>query len=364
MSKRSVQMTVDDKTRHYHVDTQRMIDSVSQIPRQIETMWEAAAGFRSAAAVRGPLVISGLGGSSIGGRLIKDLIGRACRIPIALERGYALDAAYGPGTTVVCASYSGNTEEVLGVFDDARSKGAGLAVVTSGGKLAERAATAGVPVCAVPGGLPPRAAIGYLYTALLRFVSNAGVHPVSDAEVAAAVEKGAKLARRYGLDGDLAENTALQLAKRLYGKVPLVYSGDGLLAGTAYRWKCQINENSKTMAFCNVFPELGHNEVMGWDCPERLREELFLVMLRDIDEHPRVAKRMDATYEMLEPLAGGAAVITSVGTAGRAGSLSRLLSVLLLGDFMSVYLAVEYGKDPTPIEKIEQIKKMLGSEVP
>lgn len=356
-------MGSDDATRHYHIDASRMLDNVRGIPDQIAEVWESAKGFT--VPYRGynaPLVVSGLGGSAIGGQLLKDLLGRDCSVPVRLERGYNLESYAGTDTSVVCVSYSGNTEEVLSVFEDARSKGCNLAVVTSGGKLGERAANAGVPVCTVPAGLPPRAAIGYLFTPLLRLVSNLGIYRITDEEVASTVRKTRRLSERFFLEGDQAGNTALQLSKRLYGKIPLIYSGDGLLCGVAYRWKCQINENSKTMAFHNVFPELGHNEVMGWECPERLREDLFIMMLRDHEDHPRIKKRMDITYAILEPLAGGAAVIESDGAAGREGRLSRLLSVLILGDFTSVYLAVEYGHDPTPIEKIERIKELLRSE--
>ena len=354
-------MSSDDAARYYHTDMSRMLDNVKSIPDQIERVWDSAKDFSHGGGAF-PLVMSGLGGSAIGGRLLKDLLGRNCPVPIHLERGYKLDSYAGTDTSVVCVSYSGNTEEVLSVFDDARSKGCNLAVVTSGGELGARAARAGVPVCMVPGGLPPRAALGYLFTPLLRLVSNLGIYPVSDSEIASAVRKVRKLSDRFFLDGDQTQNTALQLSKRLYGKMPMIYSGDGLLSGVAYRWKCQINENSKTMAFHNVFPEFGHNEVMGWECPERLREDLFIIMLTDHEDHPRIKKRMRITYEMLKPLAGGAAVIESDGAAGREGRLSRLLSTLILGDYTSVYLAVEYGQDPTPIDKIERIKELLGSE--
>ncbi len=171
-----------------------------------------------------------------------------------------------------------------------------------------------------------------------------------------------KLLQKCRPDSDLSGNSALHLAKRLYGKIPIVYSGDGLLAGAGYRWKCQFNENSKSMAFHNTFPELGHNEVMAWDCPGKLRQDIFLIMLRDCDDHSRVRKRMDATFALLEPLAGAAVMLDSEGSEGSAGRFSRMLSMVIMADLTSVYLAVEYGRDPTPIGKIEQIKEKLGSE--
>lgn len=340
-----------------------MIDHVIGIPDQIETAWRMAGDFALSRAVPGtPVVVCGMGGSAIGAVLLRDLIARDSTVPIHVTRGYTLPPFADRDTAVVCVSYSGNTEETLESFHNAQLIGCPVAVITSGGRLGKEAAEERVPVVTVPGGMPPRAAIGYLFTTLLRLVSNMKIHCVTDDEIGTAVRKTRRLARRYALDAEQTENAALQLAKKLYGKIPLIYSGGGLLGGLGYRWKCQFNENSKSMAFSNVFPELGHNEVTGWECPEKMREDLFVIMLRDIDDHPRVQKRMDVTYSMLEPLTGGAMMIDSVGPPGREGRLQRLLSVLILGDLASVYLAVEYGKDPTPIEHIEAIKEYLRTE--
>lgn len=356
-------MGKEDAARYFHIDESRMLDKVLSIPDQIEETWSGVGDFDlSRPDKESPLVICGMGGSAIGGLLLRDLISEDSPVALHIESGYTLPSFAGRDTTVVCVSYSGNTEEVLSTFRNALLVGCPLAVVTSGGSLESEAERAGIPVCRVPGGIPPRAAIGHLLTSLLRIASNCGLCQVDDDEIGKAVHKARKLARKYSLEAEASENKALQLAKRLYGKIPLIYSGSGLLAGMSYRWKCQFNENSKSMAFSNVFPELGHNEVMGWECPEKLREDLFLIMLRDCEDHHRVQKRMDVTYSILESLAGGAVMIDSEGGQGREGRLARLLSVLLLGDFASVYLAVEYGKDPTPIEKIEKIKQDLRLE--
>lgn len=353
-------MGTEDAARYYHIDESRMIDHVISIPKQVEDAWRMAGDFTFSRPVSGsPIIVCGMGGSAIGGVLLRDLVARDSRVPLGVVRGYALPSSVDSDTAVVCVSYSGNTEETLESFHNALLMRCPVAVITSGGKIGAEAAEAGVPVLTVPSGMPPRAAIGYLFTPLLRLARDLGICEISDDELGSAVRKTRRLARKYSLDADPTENTALQLAKKLYGKIPLIYSGDGLLRGLAYRWKCQFNENSKSMAFSNVFPELGHNEVTGWECPEKMREDIFTIILRDIEDHPRVQKRMDITYSLLEPLASGAAMIDSVGPPGREGRLQRLLSILLLGDFASVYLAVEYGKDPTPIEHIEKIKEYL-----
>jgi glucose/mannose-6-phosphate isomerase len=356
-------MGTDSSARYYHIDQDHMIDHVIGIPDQIEKAWSMADELTfSRPAAGAPVVVCGMGGSAIGAILLGDLLARETDVPFHVSRGYDLPSFADRDTAVVCVSYSGDTEETIESFHNARLAKCPLAVITSGGRLGAEAVEAKVPVLLVPGGMPPRAAVGYLFTPLLRMMSNLGICSYSDDEVGSAVRKTRRLTRKYSLDADQSENAALQLAKKLYGKVPLIYSGGGLLGGAAYRWKCQFNENSKSMAFSSVFPELGHNEITGWECPEKMREDLFVIMLRDIDDHPRVQKRMDVTFSMLEPLAGGAAMIDSTGPGGREGRLQRLLSILMLGDLASVYLAVEYGKDPTPIEHIDRIKEYMRTE--
>lgn len=356
-------MGKEEQARHYRIDTGRMIDSVVGLPGQIEDAWERTGDFGSSlAGASGPLVICGMGGSAIGGQMLVDLVKKDSSRPIHLERGYILPEFAGPETPVICISYSGNTEEVMSSFRDALVRRCPTAVITSGGQLGEEAKSAGVPVHITPGGMSPRAALGHIFTPLLKAASNLGIYPVSDEEIIAAIRKLGDLTKRFSLGSEPAGNTAMQLTKKLYGKIPLIYSGDGLLPAAAYRWKCQFNENSKCMAFFNTFAELGHNEIMGWDSPERLREDFFVIMLSDSEDHPRIRKRMEITYQELEPLGGGGIWVESDGERGKRGRLSRLFSVLALGDFTSVYLAVEYGKDPTPIEKIEKIKDALRTE--
>ncbi len=356
-------MGKEEQARHYRIDTERMIDSVIGLPDQIEAAWERSVDFGSSLGnAAGPLIICGMGGSAIGGQMLADLVKGDSSRPVHLERGYRLPEFAGPETPAICISYSGNTEEVISSFHDALARKCPTAVITSGGRLGEEATSAGVSVHITPGGMPPRAALGHIFTPLLKAVSNLGLYPIADEEVTSAVRKLRDLVKRYSLGSEPAGNSAMQLTKKLYGKIPLIYSGDGLLPAVAYRWKCQFNENSKCMAFFNTFAELGHNEIMGWDSPERLREDFFVIMLSDSEDHSRIRKRMEITYKELEPLGGGGIWIESDGEKGKRGRLARLFSVLTLGDFTSVYLAVEYGKDPTPIEKIEKIKDALKME--
>lgn len=356
-------MSQEDLLRHYRVDAGRMLDRVAGLPDQIEDAWRMMKTFKAPAPRgKGPVIVCGMGGSAIGGRLLRDLIRHESPVPVVLESTYALPGFAGKATPVVCVSYSGNTEEVLSCLHNALMRSCPTVVLASGGALADEADRAGVPCIRIPAGMPPRSALGYLFVPLLALVSRWGLYAVSDDEVDAAARKCRKLAETHAIAEDAGASRALQLAKRLYGKIPLVYSGDGLLASAAHRWKCQFNENAKSMAFAGNFPEIVHNEIMGWTAPERLRSEYFLVMLRDAEDHPRVQKGMETAFRMLEPLASGSVLVESEGDRGRAGRLARLLSVVLFGDFTSVFLAVEYGKDPTPIELIDRLKDELRLE--
>ncbi|OQX84834.1 MAG: bifunctional phosphoglucose/phosphomannose isomerase [Candidatus Latescibacteria bacterium 4484_7] len=356
-------MSREDIVRHYKVDESRMLDKVVSMPDHIEEAWKLAKSFAHGIdRPRSPVIICGMGGSAMGGKLLRGLIQQDSAIPLVLESGYSLPPFAGKDTPVICISYSGNTEEVLSCFDNAVLKKCPTIAITSGGRLEVEAEQVGVPVLRLPGGMPPRAAISYLFIPLLEFFSRWGIYKVDNDQIERATRHVRGLVEKYSLEGDPAENIALELAKKLYGKIPLLYSAGGLLGAVAYRWKCQFNENSKAMAFYNLFPELGHNEVMGWDCPERLREDMFIILMIDSEDHPRVQKRMEVTFEMLSSLGAGGIILHSEGGGGREGRLERLFSLLVLGDFTSVYLAVEYGKDPTPIEKITQIKDILGSD--
>jgi glucose/mannose-6-phosphate isomerase len=215
----------------------------------------------------------------------------------------------------------------------------------------------------VKGGLPPRSAIGYLFVSLLRILSDWGIYDVSEGRFALLVQYIEHLTDRLGPGAVESENTALALARDIGELIPVVYSGNGLLESVAYRWKFQFNENSKVMSYSNTFPELGHNEVMGWDSAGEAGDRFFLIFLTDADDHPKVARRMEVTYPILSSRAGGSALIDSGFVGDRPpGRLERLLYTVLLGDFASVYLALERGIDPTPIDEIETIKRILRTE--
>jgi glucose/mannose-6-phosphate isomerase len=301
----------------------------------------------------GGLVIAGVGGSSIGGALARAALGDGASRPIALARDYALPGWTTPDTTVLCASYSGNTEETLAAYDAAQALGATTIVATTGGKLAEQARADRVPVVPLPGGFQSRAAIGYGLVVALEVARLCGAGESLHAEVDVAAEHAASLAEAWGPDSD-EDSLAKTLARGLNGTIPQI-AGAALTAPVAYRWKTQINENAKAPAFAAVLPELDHNELVGWD-GARDFGAFSAVFLDDSDLHPRVRQRIELTRGLIASRGGATFKVETIGQT----RLQRLVSVLLLGDLVSLYLAALRGVDPAPVAATESLKSALN----
>jgi glucose/mannose-6-phosphate isomerase len=295
-----------------------------------------------------------MGGSAIGGDLAAAAIGGRARRPLTTVRGYSLPPWAGGDALVLCASYSGNTEETLACFDDAGVRGAPRVALTTGGALAERAREAGVPVIGVPSGMQPRAAVAYMTVGALECAALAGAAPSLRDEVEAAAEPLTALAAEWAPDG-AADALPKRLAAALRGTLPVIH-GAGLTAPAARRWKTQLNENAEIVAAFADLPEASHNEIVGWRRGPEGAPPAAAVFLEDEDQHERVRRRIDLLAGVTE-----AAGAPTERVAPFAGSrVERLLALVLLGDLVSVYLAVLDGVDPTPVDAIERFKRALG----
>ena len=335
------------------VDTAGMLGDVLAQPHQYEdALWRTeSAGIKRRQLARG-VVICGMGGSAIGADLAAAAIGLRATAPITTIRGYDLPAWVGADTLVVCASYSGNTEETLHCFEQARAAGAPRIAVTTGGKLADAARAAGdVAVIGVPAGMQPRAAVVYMTVAALRCAELAGAAPPLRAEIEEAGALAADLVAEWGPDAQ--ESQAKAIARAIDGRIPVVYGGP-TTAAAARRWRAQFNENSKLPAFYGDLPEAHHNEVVGW---YHAGDALSGIVLETNDEHERMRRRFDVTAEVMR-----AAGVEALRVTGRGRSATaKVMSLVLLGDLVSVYLAALRGVDPTPVEEIEQLKYRLSS---
>jgi glucose/mannose-6-phosphate isomerase len=260
-------------------------------------------------------------------------------------------------TVVFILSYSGNTEETLSAYVQAKEKGAKLIAISSGGILKERAQKDKVTFIEIPQGLPPRCALGYLSIIPLCILAKLGL--VEDK--AYAIQQAAKVLEVLGktkLNPRIGQkdNIAKYIAGKLVNKFAVVYSSSIQFDVTATRLRCQLNENAKALASSHLFPEMNHNEIVGWQNPEKLLKNFTVVMLRDKLMHPRVAKRMDITSSMLKK--EGVSII-EIWSRGE-DLLSRIFSLIYIGDFISFYLALLYGLDPTPVERVTYLKNELA----
>ncbi|NBC18673.1 MAG: bifunctional phosphoglucose/phosphomannose isomerase [Bacteroidetes bacterium] len=300
------------------------------------------------------IVVVGMGGSAIGGDLLRTLTADVSPVPIVVVRNYRLPAWVGPQTLVIASSYSGNTEETLSALGEARERGAMLAGVTSGGEVQQQAETFGFPYVTLPGGMQPRAALGYSLTALLTLVERIGLVTLPPAAWREAQEA---LERQSAALSQLDDNRALTLAQELKDTLPFIYAGAGRLEAVALRWQTQIHENAKMLATGNLFPELNHNEIMGWEQPAPVHEQVSVVLLRDPADHPQVKRRMDVTRDLIGHRAAHWVEVPAEGQH----PLARVLGLINLGDWVSFYLAMLRGIDPTPVDLIGRLKATLAA---
>jgi glucose/mannose-6-phosphate isomerase len=318
-----------------------------------DALWRVESAGISRVDAAGGLVVAGMGGSAIGARLALGALGSRLRRPFAIADGYALPSWIGPEHLVLCSSYSGATEETLACYDDATERGTHRLVATTGGPLAERARRDGVPVIPLPGGFQPRAAMGYGLVAALEAAALADAAPAIHDEIEAAAALVERLAAEWGPDGP-DDGEAKTLARRLDGTVPVIVGAE-LTAPIAYRWKCQLNENADLPAFSSALPEADHNEVVAWPHTDGLGR-FSAVFLEDGSAHPRNRMRSELTAALI---GGGAAVVERVTARGES-RLERLASLVLLGDLVSLYLAVLRGVDPVEIGPISRLKAELA----
>ena len=336
------------------VDRAGQLNDILSMPDQLrDAVWRVESSNLEPRDSPGGLVVAGMGGSAIGGALARAALADRASRPIVLVRGYGLPVWTTPDTTVLCSSYSGNTEETLGVYEAAGALGARRIVATTGGKLAAAARAESVPVIPLPGGFQPRSAVAYSLVVALEVASLCGAGEGLRAEIDVASAHASRLVSEWGPDGP-DDALPKQLARGLHGTVPLI-AGAELTAAIAYRWKTQINENAKTPCFSNELPELDHNEIAGWAGARELGR-FTAVFLDDCDLHPRIRQRIELTRGLIEAEAEGTYRVESIGGNG----IERLVSLVLLGDLVSLYLAVLRGVDPTPVLMLERVKSALA----
>jgi glucose/mannose-6-phosphate isomerase len=341
------------------VDVTGQVEAVLAMPEHLEdALWrvDSATLEQSLRRLDGlaPLLVCGMGGSAIGGDLAAGALGDRLTKPMRTIRGYELPSWVTPDSHVACVSYSGNTEETLACYEAAGTLGAPRIAVTTGGRLADAARADGCPVIPLPAGLQPRAAVAYMLVSALEIAAHVDAAPGLRTEIDAAAASLTELAREWGPSAP-SDSLAKRVAQRGHRTTVCIY-GAGPTAPVAQRWKTQINENAKLHAFAAELPEADHNEIVGWHSASSMGSFLA-VFLEDSDQHPRVRQRMELTARLIEPEAAGVVRLESRGST----RLERMLSLVLLGDLVSIYLAVLRGEDPCPVEAIDRLKEALAA---
>ena len=320
------------------IDQSNMLGVIDDFPNQCKDALSVPKGIT----VKGEIdsiVVCGMGGSAIGGDLLKTYLSSS-KLPVVVSRDYTVPEFVDESTLVFAVSYSGNTEETLSSYHDAKKKNAKIIAITTGGELSKIADK----VIKIPAGLQPRAAIGYLFFPMAGILYNSNIVDVKNND----------LNEMLALlnDKESIKTKAQELSKKIQGKTPIIYSSE-LLRPVAYRWQTQINENAKYPAFHSAFSEMNHNEINAFSAMDRSR--FTAILLKDINDHPRIKKRMEICRQVMERKVD----VHEVEVKG-SSLLARMFSTIYLGDYTSYYLAMRERVDPTPVQVIEWLKKQLN----
>ena len=336
-------------------DPEDMLGRIKELPKQIQGAWQATRAAQLPPAygdVRNITVI-GMGGSAIGGDLAAALLADELKVPMSVHRDYGLPAFIGRDSLVIASSYSGNTEETLSAFEEARKRGAKVLALTTGGTLATQARAANYPVVTFSYKARPRATLGYSLGLVLGSLTRLGLTRDLSADIDAAIADLAKLEER--VHEGARTNDAKKLAIELYGRVTFAY-GAGVMGVMARRVKGQWNENAKNWSAYDVMSELNHNAVVGFPNPQIAREAITVLLLRSDRDNPRHKIRFDVTRELLDR----ASIQHKSLQFGGTNLLSEVLQMTLFTDYVSFYVALLNGADPSPNTAIDYLKDRLA----
>ncbi len=354
--------TLNDVEKIREHDPENMYNRIFDLPEQMAEVLKIAHRWRISAddfrEIRN-IVIVGMGGSAIGGELARTFLSSKLLVPFEICRHYVLPEYVDDETLVLASSYSGNTEETISAVEDALTRKAMVAAISTGGLLGDICDLNQIPIAVVPGGLKPRAALGYLFVPLMMFFEKVGLIKNVTSEIETVIKGLQTYREAYIEDIPTEQNPAKNVAQRIHGRIPIIYGGPTLTNAVALRFKGQVCENAKTLAFANVFSEFNHNELVGWSpLVEKHKEHLAVVVLRDAEDHPQIRTRMNIVKEMIQKRDVEYIELHSRGSS----RLERMFSLIQIADFASYYLAILNEVNPTPTDVIEELKRKLAEK--
>ena len=337
------------------IDTQNMWDFLENFPSQWKEAMEITEDVELTVDPKQiqKICFVGMGGSAIGADLMRAYSYKSCPHPVQVVRHYEVPGWVDERTLVIACSFSGNTEETRTALASARNQGAQAIAVTSGGKLMLKAANEEFDYIKIPGGMPPRAALGYSFVPLFRIFQYLDF---LDEEDDVLQETHQLLTEQNGLLSNPSNNEALSLARELNDSLPIIYSDATTMEPVNLRWRGQFEENAKTLAYGNTLPEMNHNEIVGWERIAHLTGRLSVIMLEDSQDNERVKRRMEIVEELVQDQTASLHVLDTRGES----RLARMFSLIQLADWTSFYLAILNNIDPTPITKIDLLKSKLA----
>lgn len=353
---------LDSPETYARIDPEGLLGRIRELPAQFEEAWRAASALSLPEDYRDVerIVVLGMGGSGIGGALLRALaIDAGARRPVELVRGYTLPAYVDAGALVFGSSSSGDTEETVAAFGAALESGARCIAVTAGGQVGRIARAHGVPFLQCEWGAEPRAALGWSFASLLAISSRLGLIPDVASDLREGVASMRALVDEIGQDVPEASNAAKQMAHRFEGRLPVIIGGEAL-APVAYRWRTQMNENAKVWALAEELSEMNHNAPLGYGGPPELVPMLHAIVLRHASMHPRIRLRVEITLEQLME----AGVSTEALEIPGASTLAQMLWAIQFGDFATYYLGVLRGANPSSMAALDRLKQRLAATPP
>lgn len=346
-------MEIKDFVQKY--DSQNQFDVLINTYKQVEFAWSNSFSLSRLKRKKfNSVVVTGLGGSAISADLMQNFLSGELKIPLIVNRNYSLPGSFDEKTLLIVSSYSGNTEETVSVFKEALKKSSNILCITTGGQVEKIAAQKKVPVVKVLKGFQPRYSLGLSFFSLLKVLQELEI--IKDQT--RIVKQIIKIWKEAGETLSSEGNYAFKIAEKITGHIPVIYSVSDLTSAVGYRLKCQFNENSKLHAFANQFPELNHNEIVGWESFLEKQMSAILINILDKSYHPQVKKRFQITSEVISKTKIDIIDLQS----NQKDFKLRLMDLIYLGDWITYYSAVIRGYNPSEIDNIDYLKKKLSGK--
>lgn len=341
----------------YSIDKDNFKKFLKKFPDQIKESKEIyeSSGVNIEQLKMNNIIYLGMGGSAIAGDVFRGTFFDELKYPLQVVRGYQCPNYCSKKSLVIVSSYSGDTEETIAAAQQAVEYGGNVVAIASGGKVEQMAKKHSWPLIKIPGGFPPRQAFGYSFFPLLYLLNPLLENPVSDDQIKSVLNLVNALIKRNDEQTSGGKSLAKELAIKVHHRIPIVYTSAPYLESVALRWKNQFQENSKSLAFHNVIPEMNHNEIVGWEMENKCVDNFIVFFLEGLNTHPRVKARIDLTKNIIHEQG---AEIVSLYTEGST-RLEQVISLICKGDWVTYYLALLYEKKPAAILNIDFLKTEL-----